>query len=153
MDIQLASNFERLIFDLCNNNSNETLKLMNDLSQKGEFKLNYDQVKKIAENFSSESLSEKETKSIIKEMYKRQKMLIDPHTAVAVGVINKISLEGNTIILATAHPSKFSETVMQETGVKPELPKNVKNIFDKKEIYKKLPQDLKKIQNYILEKV
>ena len=86
-------------------------------------------------------------------MYKSQKMLIDPHTAVAVGVVNKISLEENTIILATAHPSKFSDTVMQETGIKPELPKNVKNIFDKKEVYKKLPQDLKKVQNYILEKV
>jgi len=153
MDIQVASNFERLIFDVCSCSSNKTLKLMNELNEKGEFTLEKNELKKIKENFYSESLSEKETKSIIKEMYKRQKMLIDPHTAVAVGVINKISLEGNTIILATAHPSKFSETVMQETGVKPELPKNVKNIFDKKEIYKKLPQDLKKIQNYILEKV
>ena len=153
MDIQVASNFERLIFDVCSCSSNKTLKLMNKLNEKGEFTLEKNELTKIKENFYSESLSEKETKSIIKEMYKRQKMLIDPHTAVAVGVINKISLEGNTITLATAHPSKFSETVMQETGVKPELPKNVKNIFDKKEIYKKLPQDLKKIQNYILEKV
>ena len=126
---------------------------MNDLNEKGEFTLEKDELKKIKENFYSESLSEKETKSVIKEMYKSQKILIDPHTAVAVGVVNKISLEGNTIILATAHPSKFSDTVMQETGIKPELPKNLKNIFDKKEIYKKLPQDLKKIQNYILEMV
>ena len=153
MDIQVASNFERLIFDVCSCSSNKTLKLMNKLNEKGEFTLEKNELTKIKENFYSESLSEKETKSIIKEMYKSQKMLIDPHTAVAVGVVNKISLEGNTITLATAHPSKFSETVMQETGVKPELPKNVKNIFDKKEIYKKLPQDLKKIQNYILEKV
>ena len=153
MDIQVASNFERLIFDVCSCNSNKTLKLMNDLNEKGEFTLEKDELKKIKENFYSESLSEKETKSVIKEMYKSQKILIDPHTAVAVGVVNKISLEGNTIILATAHPSKFSDTVMQETGIKPELPKNLKNIFDKKEIYKKLPQDLKKIQNYILEKV
>ncbi len=153
MDIQVASNFERLIFDVCSCSSNKTLKLMNELNEKGEFTFEENELKKIKENFYSESLSEKETKSVIKEMYKSKKMLIDPHTAVAIGVVNKISLEGNTIILATAHPSKFSETVMQETGVKPELPKNVKNIFDKKEIYKKLPQDLKKIQNYILEKV
>jgi len=99
------------------------------------------------------SLSEEETKSVIKAVYKNQKILIDPHTAVAIGAVNKISLEGNTVILATAHPSKFSDVVMKETGIRPELPENLKNILDKKERYKKLPQDIKKIKNYILERV
>jgi threonine synthase len=80
-------------------------------------------------------------------------MLIDPHTAVAIGVANKISLEGNTVILATAHPSKFSDIVMKETGIKSELPESLKNILNKKEKYEKLPKDLKKIQNHILERV
>ena len=153
MDIQIASNFERLIFDVCSCNSNKTLQLMNDLNERGEFNLEKEELKKIKESFCSESLSEEETKSVIKEVYKNQKMLIDPHTAVAIGVVNKISLEGNTVILATAHPSKFSDVVMEETGIKPELPENLKNILDKKEKYEKLPQDLKKIQNYILERV
>ena len=153
MDIQVASNFERLVFDVCSCDSNKTLKLMNDLSEIGEFKLGKEELKKIKESFYSESLSEEETKSVIKEVYKNQKMLIDPHTAVAIGAVNKISLEGNTIILATAHPSKFSDVVMKETGIKPELPENLKNILDKKEKYEKLPQDLKKIQNYILERI
>ena len=153
MDIQIASNFERLIFDVCSCNSNKTLQLMNDLNERGEFNLEKEELKKIKESFCSESLSDEETKSVIKEVYKNQKMLIDPHTAVAIGVVNKISLEGNTVILATAHPSKFSDVVMEETGIKPELPENLKNILDKKEKYEKLPQDLKKIQNYILERV
>ena len=153
MDIQIASNFERLIFDVCSCNSNKTLQLMNDLNERGEFNLEKEELKKIKESFCSESLSDEETKSVIKEVYKNQKMLIDPHTAVAIGAVNKISLEGNTIILATAHPSKFSDVVMKETGIKPELPENLKNILDKKEKYEKLPQDLKKIQNYILERV
>jgi len=153
MDIQVASNFERLIFDVYSCDSNKTLKLMNDLNEKGEFKIEKDELRKIRDNFCSESLSEEETKSVIKEVYKNQEMLIDPHTAVAIGAVNKISLEGNTIILATAHPSKFSDVVMKETGIKPELPENLKNILDKKEKYEKLPQDLKKIQNYILERV
>ena len=80
-------------------------------------------------------------------------MLIDPHTAVAIGAVNKISLEGNTVVLATAHPSKFSDVVMQETNIKPELPENLKNILIEKEKYEKLPSDLKKVQNYILEKI
>jgi threonine synthase len=153
MDIQVASNFERLVFDVCYCDSNKTLKLMNDLNEIGEFKLEKEELKKIKESFCSESLSEEETKLVIKEVYENQKMLIDPHTAVAIGAVNKISLEGNTIILATAHPSKFSDVVMKETGIKPELPENLKNILDKKEKYEKLPQDLKKIQNYILERV
>ena len=153
MDIQIASNFERLIFDVCSCNSNKTLQLMNDLNERGEFNLEKEELKKIKESFCSESLSDEETKSVIKEVYKNQKILIDPHTAVAIGVVNKISLEGNTVILATAHPSKFSDVVMEETGIKPELPENLKNILDKKEKYEKLPKDLKKIQNYIMERI
>ena len=153
MDIQVASNFERLIFDVCSCDSNKTLKLMNDLKEQGEFKIKNEELKKINENFCSESLSENETKSVITEIYKDHKILIDPHTAVAIGVSKKISLVGNTIILATAHPSKFEDTVMKETGVKPELPASLKNILDKKEEFEKIPKDIKKIQNYILQKI
>jgi len=152
MDIQVASNFERLIFDVCSCNSNKILKLMNELNKRGEFRLEKEELKKIKENFCSESLSEEETKSVIKDVYKDQKILVDPHTAVAIGVVDKISLEGTTIILATAHPSKFSDIVMKETGIKSELPENLKNIIDKKEKYEKLPKDIKKIKNYILQR-
>ena len=153
MDIQVASNFERLIFDVYSCDSNKTLKLMNDLNEKGEFKIEKDELRKIRDNFCSESLSEKETKSVINDVYKNQGMLIDPHTAVAIGAVNKISLEGNTVILATAHPSKLSDVVMKETNIKPELPEDLKNILVEKEKYEKLPKDLKKIQNYILERI
>jgi len=153
MDIQVASNFERLIFDVCSCNSNKTLKLMNDLNKQGELKLEKKELKKIRESFCSESLSEKETKSVINDVYKNQGMLIDPHTAVAIGAVNKISLEGNIVVLATAHPSKFSDVVMEETSIKPELPENLKNILVEKEKYEKLPKDLKKIQNYIMERI
>ena len=74
-------------------------------------------------------------------------------TAVAIGVARKMSLEGNIVVLATAHPSKFSDVVMKETNIKPELPENLKNILVEKEKYEKLPKDLKKIQNYILERI
>ena len=153
MDIQVASNFERLIFDVCSCNSNKALKLMNDLNEQGEFKIGKEELTKIKKNFSAESLSEEETKSTINKVYKDQGILIDPHTAVAIGAANKISLEGNTVILATAHPSKFSDVVMEATSIKPELPENLKNILIEKEKYEKLPKNLKKIQNYILEKI
>ena len=152
MDIQVASNFERLIFDVNSCSSKKTLKLMNNLNKNGEFKIEKEELKKIKDSFSSESLSEVETKSIISEMYKNHGILIDPHTAVGIGVMKKISLKGNTVVLATAHPSKFSEVLMEVTGIKPELPENLKNILVEQENYDKLPKDLEKVKNYILER-
>ena len=88
MDIQVVSNFERLIFDICSRDSNETLKLMNDLIKHGEFKLKKEDLIKIRESFCSDSLSEKETKFTIKKTFKERGVLLDPHTAVALGVAN-----------------------------------------------------------------
>jgi len=153
MDIQIASNFERLVFDLNSCDSAKTSKLMNNLDERGEFKLEKEQLQQIKENFCSESLSEEETKLVLSETYKNQGILIDPHTAIGVGVAKKILLEGSTIILSTAHPSKFSDVVMESTGIKPELPENLKKILFEKEQYDKLTKDLKKVKNYILQKV
>ena len=152
MDIQVASNFERLIFDVHSCNSKKTAELMNKLSKEGEFKIEKNELKKIKDNFFSESLSEEETISIINEIYKNHGILTDPHTAVGIGAAKKISLKGNTVVLATAHPSKFSDVVEKATGVKPELPENLQNILVEKENYDKLPKDLTRIKNYILER-
>ena len=153
MDIQVASNFERLIFDICLCDSNKTLSLMNDLKEHGELKLEKEDIKKISESFCSESLSDDDTKLVIKEVYKDQGKLIDPHTAVAIGAANKISLKENIIVLSTAHPSKFSDIVMKETNIKPELPENVKNILIEKERCEMLPKDLSIIKEYILKRI
>ena len=153
MDIQVASNFERLIFDAYSNDSNKVLELMNNLSKNGEFIIGKDELKKINANFCSESLSESETKLILSKVYKNQNILIDPHTAVGFGSAEKISLEGNTIILSTAHSAKFSDIVMKETNVKPELPDTLKYILTAEENYIKLNNDLTTVKNYILDKV
>tara|TARA_B100001123_G_C15144789_1_gene961097 strand:- start:52 stop:1161 length:1110 start_codon:yes stop_codon:yes gene_type:complete len=153
MDIQVASNFERLVFDICNSNSDQTLKLMNELNETGQFILQKENLNKIYESFCSESLSEEETKSIISNIHNKEQTIIDPHTAVGIGAAYKIALEGDTVVLSTAHPSKFSNIIMQEIGKNPILPESVKKILDQKEKYTKLPKDLKKIKNYILERV
>jgi len=152
MDIQIASNFERLIFDVCSYNSNETLRLMNDLTEKGEFTLKKENLDKIRTSFLSESLSEDETKSVINQIYKKEGILIDPHTAVAIGAVNKISLEDDMVVLATAHPAKFSDVVMKETSTKPDLPGNLKKILNQKETIDNLPNDLNKVKDYILDR-
>jgi len=153
MDIQVASNFERLIFDACSQSSIKTLKLMQKLNDTGEFKLNKKELNKIKKVFSSESLSDIETKLTIKEVYKKQNILVDPHTAIGIGVLKKLSLKGQTIILSTAHPSKFSKAVLNATNIMPKLPGGLENILKKKEKYKKLPKSVKKIKNYILGRI
>jgi len=152
MDIQVASNFERLIFDICSCESSETLKLMNDLNEKGELIIKKGNLSKIHKIFFSESLSDKETKLVIKEIYESEKKLVDPHTAVAIGVANKISLENEVLILGTAHPAKFPDVIIKETGKKPELPENLKKILNKKEKFDELSNDLEKVKNYIIDK-
>jgi len=153
MDIQIASNFERLIFDLCDSESHKVLKLMEELKKNGQFKLEKKYFDKIRENFLSGSLSDRETKSVINKTFKNEGVLIDPHTAVGIGVAEKIKLEGCNIVLSTAHPAKFSKVVENETKIKPEIPENLKDILSKKEIYKKIPLDLKQVQKYILERI
>ena len=153
MDIQVASNFERLIFDVFFGKHEKILKSIDDLNRKGEFQLNDDELKIIKENFCSESLSEEETKKTIKNIYDKYQILIDPHTAVGVGALNNFSFKENTVVLATAHPSKFSEIVENQTGIKPDLPEDLKDILSKREIYENLPNNLNIIQNYIKEKI
>ncbi len=153
MDIQVASNFERLIFDINSCDSDKTLKLMNDLKRSGEFKLGKEELTKLRDSFLSDSLSEEETKSVISKVHKKHGMLIDPHTAVGIGVAEKISLKDNVVVLSTAHPSKFFDVVMKTTNIKPELPESLKDIMIKKENYDRLPKDLKEIKNYILKRI
>jgi len=153
MDIQVASNFERLIFDINSCDSKKTIKLMDDLNKSGKFTISQQELKKIRDIFFSESLSEEETKLVINEIYKNYGILVDPHTAVGIGATKKISLKEKTVVLSTAHPAKFSEVVVEATNVKPDLPDSLRNILVEKENYDKLPKDLNKVKNYILERI
>ena len=153
MDIQVASNFERLIFDICSKNSAKTIKFMKDLKEKGKIKFQKKEHKKLKENFLSESVDDNETKLIISKIYKQNKKLIDPHTAVGIGAVKKSDLIGNTIILATAHPFKFSNIVLKETGSKPTISGNLKDIILRKEKFDQLNKNIEDVKKYILERI
>ena len=92
MDIQVASNFERLIFYINSNDDQITLKKMEELKKNNEFKLNSEQMSILRDDFISESLSEDETKDVIKKINKNYNILVDPHTAVGIGVLDKLSV-------------------------------------------------------------
>ena len=153
MDIQVASNFERLIFDINSNDDSNVKEKMKNLKEQKFFRIDKNQLKSIKQDFISESLSENETQNFIKNFYNKFKIILDPHTAVGYGVLNKISSEGINVVLATAHPCKFPEAINKAIGLKPNLPKELDYIMSAKENYDLIPNNLDKIKNHILEKI
>ena len=153
MDIQVASNFERLIFNTNLKNDQDIIEKMKNLKNKKYFKIDKNQLKKIKVDFIAESISEKETEKYIYDFYDKYKYILDPHTAVAYGVLNKVSCEGTNIVLCTAHPSKFPKAISKVLGIQPKLPDNLCNIMNEKENYDIVDNNLFEIKNYILSKI
>ncbi|MDB9844476.1 threonine synthase [bacterium] len=153
MDIQIASNFERLIYDLNNCDDAETIKIMHEIKEKGKYIISKDKMKKINEDFLSASMSEKEILDTIKEVQVKYDIILDPHSAIGFGSLNKVNLEGNNVVLATAHPCKFPEAIDKSIGIKPSLPDELKYVMGEKENYNIISNNLSKTQQYIKEKI
>ena len=153
MDIQIASNFERLIYDLNDCDDNETRKIMHGIKEKGKYIISKDKMKKINEDFLSASMSEKEILDTIKEVQVKYGIILDPHSAIGFGSLNKVNLEGNNVVLATAHPCKFPEAIDKSIGIKPDLPDELKHVMGEKENYDIISNNLSKTQQYIKEKI
>ncbi len=153
MDIQIASNFERLIFDLNNEDDKQTSLDMKNIKENGKYLIGDDKLNKIRENFLSASLSENETLEVIKKVYEKYSVVLDPHTAIGYGAFEKHNLKGNNIVLATAHPCKFPDAVFKAINFKSDLPKKLEFILNKKEEYDIVENNLENIKNYIKGKI
>ena len=153
MDIQIASNFERLIFDLNNRDGQQTSLDMKNIKEKGEYLINEDKLNKISENFLSARMSEDETLGVIKNVYEKFSVVLDPHTAIGYGAFDKYKLKGNNIVLATAHPCKFPDAVSKAINLKSDLPDELEFILNEKEDYDIVDNNLEKIKNYIIGKI
>ena len=153
MDIQIASNFERLIYDLNDCDDNETSTIMHGIKKKGKYIISKDKMEKINKDFLSASMSEEEILDTIKEVHIKYDIILDPHSAIGFGSLNKVNLEGNNIVLATAHPCKFPEAIEKSIGIKPALPDELKYVMDEKENYDIISNNLSKTQQNIKEKI
>jgi len=153
MDIQVSSNFERLLFYILNEDDQKVASLMKNLKDVGSFKLAKEEINKIKKDFKAEKISDSETLSIIKEVYEKEKFIIDPHTATAFGAINKIRELKDTVALGTAHPYKFLETVKKATGENVEAPHQLEKFMDKEEKFDIIENNKEKIKKYILSKI
>ena len=153
MDVQIASNFERLLFDIVKNDDKKVSNLMSELSSNGSFSLDEEQKKIIKKDFCACKVSDKETLEIIKNIADKLDFIIDPHTATAVGASKKLNLESGTLILGTAHPYKFLETIKIATSKEVNMPNQLSKILNKKEKYDILENNISDVKSYILEKI
>ena len=153
MDIQVASNFERLLFYILGENDNAVISLMKDLSSKGLFKLKKKEIEKIKKDFEGVKISDEETEKIINQVYKKHQFIIDPHTATGFGAAERVKNLGDIIALGTAHPYKFNDTIKKAIGKKLEAPKQIKLNVDKKETFDIIGNSNLDVKNYILSKI
>jgi len=153
MDIQVASNFERLIYDINDQNTDKTSKIMQSIKNEKKYLIEEKELKKIRKDFVSETISEQELLSCIKKVYENYKIIIDPHTAVGLGALKKINLAGKSVVLSTAHPCKFPEAIQKAINIKSELPDNLNYILSKKENFIVMNNDIEEVKKYILNKL
>ncbi|MEE9433269.1 MAG: threonine synthase [Sphingorhabdus sp.] len=152
MDIQVSSNFERLLFDLEGRDGSTTAARMKWFEQMGKMVLSSD-LRKKASFFASARADADEMATAMRWAHEHCNQVIDPHTAVALhGALNtELPADIPVVTLATAHPAKFRDAVEQATGVRPTLPARVGNLFDREERFETLPGDYAAIRDYVLE--
>ena len=153
MDIQIASNFERLIYDLNDCDDAQTINAMNDIREKGKYTIDQERLNKINTDFLSSKMSEEEVLETIKKVYDKFDIVLDPHSAIGYGAFDKVNLSGNNIVLATAHPCKFPDAIKNAINLKAELPKELMYILSEKENFDIIDNNIDKVKQHIKERI
>jgi len=156
MNIQVSSNFERLLFDAYKNFGleKEVAKLMAEFENTKSLKVKNDVIKFVNEYFDSYSIDDKETLALIKTLYQETEEVIDPHSIIGIGAGREFmktkDYKGEAVItLATAHPAKFPEAIKKSLGIKVNLPNFLSDLMDKKEEMEILANDLEVVKEFI----
>jgi threonine synthase len=154
MDIQVSSNFERYLFEAGGRDPVEVRNRMGALRQSGAFDLSERQAAGMRRDFAAATASVSEVSACIRDVRARSGYLLEPHTACGVVALQKAQLAGDTahVVLATAHPAKFPETIERVLGERPSLPPGLASLMTDRERMAVLPNDLAAAQRYILEK-
>ncbi len=153
MDIQIASNFERYLYYLFNEDAERVKKTMEEFEGKGEIRFAQKEIQRARMDFSSYSITQEETVRTIGALYKETGYVCDPHTAVGVAAARSFKRESSSdlpiVCLATAHPCKFPEAVEQAIGTPPEVPERMKGLEKLPQRYEVIPPDVERVKSYI----
>lgn len=150
MDIQISSNFERLLFESYGRDAAAIRGLMSSLGQSGEFTIAEAPLKAIRDQFNAGRATVSETAAVIDTVLKQNNYLLDPHSAIGVKVAREQENSATPmVVLATAHPAKFPDAVEQACGVSPALPNWLGDLMERKEHFVPLQNDLTIVEDYI----
>ena len=152
MDIQIASNFERLLYDVKDCNSDVTKDVMSRIKN-NTYQIDNRDLDEIKKNFTSEMLDENETIQMIKDINKEFKVVVDPHTAVGIGAAKKLGQEQNCVVLSTAHPCKFPKAIEDAISKTEELPDSLKYVYDREEKFEVISNDINKVKEYVINSI
>lgn len=153
MDIQVSSNFERLMFEMTGQDAARVCTLMDDLKSIGSFTLSENELAPMRRCFKGVRIDETETVATIKAQYENNHYLIDPHSAIALAAGQRSAITGGVMVaLATAHPAKFPDVVVEATGVQVPQPLRLAAQLHAEERVKQLPNDEKIVAEYIASK-
>lgn len=152
MDIQLASNFERLLFELAGRDASRVRGLMDDLRSQGAFQLSQGEHGQLSELFSAHSAGEDVTEMTIRGVFEETGMVVDPHTAVGVAAARHETFLGSTpmIVLSTAHPAKFADAVKRAIGMEPAQPERLTLKLGSEERCTVLAPDFETVADFIV---
>ncbi|WP_262689527.1 threonine synthase [Kordiimonas aestuarii] len=153
MDIQISSNFERMLFDIAGRDAAVITRYMNDLTTTGGFTLDSAHYAALRDLFAAERVNDETTRSVMQEMSASAGYIADPHTAVGVEAAN-VCLPDNgapRVTLSTAHPAKFGHAVKEATGIDPTLPAHMADLMDREERMIDLANDVDALQARVRE--
>jgi threonine synthase len=151
MDIQLASNFERLLFELAGRDASRIRALMEELGATGAFQLSQGELGQLRDLFSAHSVGEDETKMTIRGVFEETGMLVDPHTAVGIAASHREDFGATPmVVLSTAHPAKFPDAVERACGRLPEQPERLKMKLGQDERCTALPAEFAAVADFIV---
>jgi threonine synthase len=152
MDIQVSSNFERALFDAYGRDGAAITALMAELKAGG-FHISQGAMQMLRATFASGRCSEAETSATITRTLAQTGELLCPHSAVGVKVAEEHLGAEPMVTLATAHPAKFPDAVKAATGIHPDLPPRMADLFDRPERMTRVPDDLGQLQALIRERI
>jgi len=153
MDIQIASNFERLLYDLNDGDDIQTAEVMKNIKENGKYIIDQKKLDIINNNFLSSRMSEEEVLKTINTVYEKYSVVLDPHSAIGYGAFDKINLNGNNIVLATAHPCKFPDAIKKAINLKADLPEELMFVLNEEEKFDIIDNDVDKVKKHIKQRI
>jgi threonine synthase len=152
MDIQVSSNFERLLFEACGRDAGAVKALMGSLAQSRRFTLSARALSYIRALFAANRADEEEVAATMRTVLRETGYFIDPHTAVGIAVAEKESRDPAVpmVVLSTAHAAKFPDAVEAACGVRPQLPDWLSDLNERPERVTVLPVDQSAVERFVL---